>query len=54
MFFDAHRKWRHAEVTDRRANGDFTHCVRDLLGLLRSYRPFGLKGQCRQPSFCRQ
>ena len=23
MFFDAHRKWRHAKVTDRRASGDF-------------------------------
>jgi transposase len=31
MFFDAHRKWRHAKVTDRRANGDFAHCMRDLV-----------------------
>ncbi len=33
MFFDAHRKWRHAKVTDRRANGDFAHCMRDLVDL---------------------
>jgi transposase len=30
MFFDAHRKWRHAKVTDRRANTDFAFCMRDL------------------------
>lgn len=30
MFFDAHRKWRHAKVTDRRASGDFAICMRDL------------------------
>ncbi len=30
MFLDAHRKWRHAKVTDRRANGDFAICMRDL------------------------
>jgi DDE superfamily endonuclease len=33
MFFDAHRKWRHAKVNDRRANGDFAHCMRDLVDL---------------------
>ena len=33
MFFDAHRKWRHAKVTDRRANGDFAHCMRDLVDI---------------------
>ena len=31
MFFDAHRHWRHAKVTDRRTNGDFAHCMRDLV-----------------------
>ena len=31
MFFDAHRKWRHAKVTDRRANGDFAHCMRHIV-----------------------
>lgn len=30
MFFDAHRKWRHAKVTDRRASSDFATCMRDL------------------------
>ncbi len=30
MFLDAHRKWRHAKVTDRRANSDFAICMRDL------------------------
>ena len=31
MFMDAHRKWRHAKVTDRRANRDFAACMRDLV-----------------------
>lgn len=31
MFFDAHRRWRHAKVTDRRAAGDFAACMRDLV-----------------------
>lgn len=31
MFLDAHKKWRHAKVTDRRANGDFSSCMRDLV-----------------------
>lgn len=31
MFVDAHRPWRHAKVTDRRANGDFAECMRDLV-----------------------
>jgi transposase len=31
MFLDAHRKWRHAKVTDRRANSDFAICMRDLV-----------------------
>ena len=31
MFLDARRKWRHAKVTDRRANGDFATCMRDLV-----------------------
>jgi transposase len=31
MFFDAHRGWRHAEVTDRRAACDFAVCMRDLV-----------------------
>ena len=30
MFFDPNRKWRHAKVTDRRANSDFANCMRDL------------------------
>jgi transposase len=30
MFFDAHRKWRHAKVTDHRANTDFAICMREL------------------------
>jgi transposase len=33
MFFDAHRKWRHAEVTDRRTNGDFAHRMRDMVDI---------------------
>jgi len=31
MFLDAHRKWRHAKVTDRRAAGDFATCMRELV-----------------------
>ena len=31
MFVDAHRPWRHAKVTDRRANYDFALCMRDLV-----------------------
>jgi transposase len=33
MFIDAHRPWRHAKVTDRRAGGDFAECMRDLVDL---------------------
>src|SRR6202040_2106408 len=29
MFVDAHRPWRCAKVTDRRANRDFAECMRD-------------------------
>jgi transposase len=31
MFVDAHRGWRHAKVTDRRASCDFAECMRDLV-----------------------
>lgn len=31
MFVDAHRSWRHAKVTDRRACADFAECMRDLV-----------------------
>ena len=31
MFVDAHRAWRHAKVTDRRAAEDFAVCMRDLV-----------------------
>jgi transposase len=31
MFLDARRKWRHAKVTDRRANRDFAICMRELV-----------------------
>ena len=31
MFVDAHRPWRHAKVTDRRASNDFAECMRDLV-----------------------
>lgn len=31
MFVDAHRGWRHAKVTDRRACSDFAECMRDLV-----------------------
>lgn len=33
MFVDAHRSWRHAKVTDRRACGDFAECMRDLVDI---------------------
>jgi DDE superfamily endonuclease len=31
MFVDAHKPWRHAKVTDRRATADFAECMRDLV-----------------------
>src|SRR5438876_4768898 len=31
VFLDAHRPWRRVKVTDRRANQDFAHCMRDLV-----------------------
>ena len=31
MFLDAHRPWRHAKVTERRAAVDFAECMRDLV-----------------------
>jgi transposase len=31
VFLDAHRPWRRAKVTDRRAAGDFAECMRDLV-----------------------
>jgi hypothetical protein len=31
MFLDAHRPWRHAKVTERRASIDFAECMRDLV-----------------------
>jgi len=31
MFLDARRKWRHAKVTDHRANSDFAVCMRELV-----------------------
>lgn len=33
IYFDRHRKWRHVEVTDHRANADFAHRMRDLVDL---------------------
>lgn len=33
MFIDAHRAWRHAKVTDRRACVDFAECMRDLVDI---------------------
>jgi transposase len=33
VFLDAHRPWRKVKVTDRRANQDFAHCMRDLADL---------------------
>lgn len=31
MFLDAHGPWRHAKVTEHRANVDFAECMRDLV-----------------------
>jgi transposase len=31
MFLDVNRPWRHAKITDRRANNDFAECMRDLV-----------------------
>jgi transposase len=31
MFLDVHRPWRHAKVTDHRANPDFAECMRELV-----------------------
>ena len=31
IFLDAHRPWRHAKVTDRRAFSDFAECMRELV-----------------------
>ncbi len=31
MFLDAHNPWRHAKVTEHRANLDFAECMRDLV-----------------------
>lgn len=31
MFLDVNRPWRHAKVTDHRANEDFAECMRDLV-----------------------
>jgi transposase len=31
MFLDAHTSWRHAKVTERRANIDFAECMRELV-----------------------
>lgn len=31
MFLDAHQPWRHAKVTEHRANVDFAQCMRDLV-----------------------
>lgn len=33
IYFDRHRKWRHVEVTDHRANADFAHRMRDLVDI---------------------
>jgi transposase len=33
VFVDAHRSWRHAKVTDRRACSDFAECMRDLVDI---------------------
>ena len=33
VFLDAHRPWRKVKVTDRRAAGDFAHCMRELSDL---------------------
>src|SRR5438876_11265550 len=31
VLLDVHRPWRRVKVTDRRANQDFAHCMRDLV-----------------------
>jgi transposase len=31
IYLDAHRPWRKVKVTDRRANSDFAHCMKDLV-----------------------
>lgn len=33
IFLDAHRPWRRAKVTDRRAAGDFAECMRELVDI---------------------
>jgi transposase len=33
IYFDRHRRWRHVDVTDHRANADFAHRMRDLVDL---------------------
>jgi transposase len=32
LFFDRHRGWRHAKVTQRKTAHDFAECMRDLVG----------------------
>jgi len=39
VFLDAHRPWRRVKVTDRRANRDFAHCMRDLVDLHYPHAP---------------
>ena len=39
VFLDAHRPWRRVKVTDRRANPDFAHCMRDLVDLHYPHAP---------------
>lgn len=31
VLVDAHASWRHVKVTDRRTNGDFAHCMKELV-----------------------
>jgi transposase len=31
MFIDAHRRWRHVKITERRTARDFAECMRDLV-----------------------
>ena len=31
VLVDAHCSWRHVKVTDRRTNGDFAHCMKELV-----------------------
>jgi len=33
IYFDRHRRWRHVDITDHRANADFAHRMRDLVDL---------------------